>query len=285
MNRIVSGLALFLLSSSDAGAAKVKMMRSTPVDIRVGIELAAMGFEVCKCDDADIVVDRKNSSVIVTFASGAVETVALGDDNDSVRVAEVIRAKLLPPLARPSSASSARLPKATLVERSQFEFGIAPVMSVQQDDVSFDGTFRVRWLPHRRFGVGASASMPLGFRRYEAPEGTADARGYLFGAELFARIVSTSRFRLDASAGAYAAWFALAGHGQPAYLSMSQSVWTAVPFVGLDASVRLTPHWSLGFFGGVGMAMPAINVTFVGRVSALWGSGMGRMSFGPRYEF
>ncbi len=298
---------------------------SSPHEPRLRAELASAGFEVCRdaCSDSAVAVVVEHGEVVATMAGQPSVRMTLQDANDVVRFVEAVRAEMLPllPPATPSSPpvpepakktsvpvemkappSSAAAPvpdntathvtnkpptnaKVKGIAHPQLELAVLPTLVRQGGSTAFDLGLRARFFPWERFGFGVFGAAPVVAASYAGDEGQARARAWVFGGEGCVRIWDDRVFRLTTSLGLIAARISVTGEAKEPYTSSSGSKWSMVPFLSVEATPRITSHWSVPLSALLGFSVPPTDVRFAGRTVDSWGAPVLRISLGAQYEF
>ena len=305
MNRAIHLLAAAASTvASVAFGATVQLTGESPLRARLLAELVAAGFENCgrDCVLADAVVELDAEASVITFGDAATMRAPLHDGNDCVRIAERVRAKLLPllpELRRVERATSpvvvnALVAKVPIVQKdnrsgslpkARIELALGPSLAWQGGSTVVDLSVRARWMPWDRIGVGLSVNAPLVASQLRGAEGDAHAFAWLIGGEAMVRPFVFRHVHVGMGGGVYAARLTVTGEGKAPYLSSSSSVWVAVPYGFVEVALRIGSHWSVPMTASIGFASPPLDIRFAGRVVDPWASPMVRVSIGVQYAF
>lgn len=211
--------------------------------------------------------------------------------NDALKVAEEVRALMLPLVARPSEpppTAPAAVPDApspappppappappprAAPPAFEASAGAGAMFGASAPGLAIEASFA--WLPLRAGSTSAGVALSGMFaavpENVSRTQGNADARPLLFGPELVARYAVSPSFALDGAFGTFAAYVSFRGDAVAPFAAQSADAWTFSPAARARALVSLG---SAGVYleGRVGVALPAITVRFAGEPVHDWG--------------
>jgi hypothetical protein len=130
----------------------------------------------------------------------------------------------------------------------------------------------LQFMPHRIFGIGLRAFVPIVGARVEAPEGVARVHiGWLTVGPRFAFVRADRRLQPSVGLSAGAVFVGMRGEARPPFAGRSDRVIAAM--LELDAALSIAVHSRIRIWldASIGVAMPRVGVRIAGRRVAAWG--------------
>jgi hypothetical protein len=296
---VIAAAALLAISSLHAAGLRVVLIGPSaddPTVARVRQELVLLGLDVevvTPAPGADLAVfaRERDAAAAARVETSPPEIVLWVDEAHSaglpqesrisepaqgsvdpgllaLRAVELLRGRLLPVPASPSSSTAAPSapppPSSTVAPapssarpdarpappprrsepRSRLSLHTGPALAVSPGGVPPMPALRVgaAWRVVAPIEIDALIMIPLAPGTVGAAEGLIDLRVIAFGAGAAARWADVlPGLSLHAGAGAGAAGFLFQGHAAPPWLSASGDRWSALPFVAAGAGYHFTP--------------------------------------------
>jgi hypothetical protein len=172
-----------------------------------------------------------------------------------------------------SREKSGDLPPGRRVARVAVRGGVGAIFATGGLGASVDAALGLQLRPRAPLRLTAEAMLPLSGVGAAAAEGSADARVYLFAAELAYAPWSrgTAPFWVAIGGGTGVALLALEGRPGPGYVGKKDEVAAAVPFLDVVVARDLGASFSLEATLLAGCSVPRPTVRFDGRDVAAWG--------------
>jgi hypothetical protein len=213
------------------------------------------------------------------------------EDTLAVRVAEDLRAYVLPPPPAPAEpAPPPRPPPAAPAAPAApaFWLGAGFGLGLQPGGAGPGGflLLRGRWMAHPRVGLGALGGLPVIAAEVSRAAGDATIRAFVAGPEAYLRLTApASPVEAGVGAGVLLASISVSGTAQSPYVSSTDSTVTSLPFASAEVAPRIFDRVRLRAGALAGPSLPRTGVKFAGQRSAEWGSPLVLLSAGASFEF
>lgn len=307
---LAAALALFAFSAPAAAADVGVVAPRSPFVERVVLELEQLGFTVAR---ARSVAEAKDPAVLEIEGSeialhgaprdGARAKQQLAATMDPLAVAEEVRARLLPLIARPAPTPAPVIaaapdapdapvpvppPAAPTPERFLASAGLGALVGVSQPGLGvtaglafFPGALRFR---ATSFGIGVFGLATLVPESIGTSAGSADVRTLAVGADALVRHSLTPALAARGGVGIAACHVTFAGRAAAPLTSRDESATTASPSALLGGEYRFG---RLGLYAEAraGLAAPSVTVRFAGESVAQWGGPWALLGGGAALAF
>lgn len=303
---------LFVLQCTSANAADVGIVSRDADDAfvtRLILELSQLSISAARVASASS--SRDTAVLLVGDELELVDVETRGrrplaaKKGDALKVAEEVRALMLPLVARPpeptppvapplpppapeapSPPPVRPSPPAPAPPAFEASAGASAVFGASTPGVAV--TASLAWLPLRggpaSAGVALTGMLSAIAENVSRTQGNADIRPLVFGPELVARYAFAPSFALDGAFGMFATYVSFRGDAAPPFAEQSADAWTFSP----GARARgLVSFGRAGVYveGRVGVALPAIAVRFAGESVHEWGRPWSSAGAGVAFAF